>query len=235
MLEDIPERQVRPNALPGASGAAPAGPRRPELPDAQVQEARLVPPDPDRRFLQGNEYKSLHAGADHDHGFGFVDPKQNDKSNGAAEYYAFTKNHIRFIAIDTNAEGGDASGNVDDPQYNWVKKQLKKAKKNDMLAVAFSHHPLRSQTATSPTRTHRPASPEDSQCDLDPRDSTPLHLGLKGDESMKKLFLKFPNFIAYVVGHIHENEITPYEKGNGRAGSGRSPRRPRSTGRSRAA
>ena len=46
---------------------------------------------------------------------------QNDKSNGAAEYYAFTKNGIRFIAIDTNAEGGDASGNVDDPQYNWVK------------------------------------------------------------------------------------------------------------------
>jgi metallophosphoesterase (TIGR03767 family) len=186
---------------------------------AQVQEARLVPPDPDRRFLQGNEYKTLHAGADHDHGFGFVDPKQNDKSNGAAEYYAFTKNHIRFIAIDTNAEGGDASGNVDDPQYNWVKKQLKKAKKNGMLAVAFSHHPLRSQTATIEDE-NAPAceAPEDSQCDLDPRDSTPLHRGLKGPENMRDLFLKFPNFIAYVVGHIHENEITPYEKGNGKSG-----------------
>jgi metallophosphoesterase (TIGR03767 family) len=191
----------------------------PAFQSAQVNEARLVPPDPDRRFLQGNEYKTLHQGADNDHGFGFVSDSQNDKSNGAAEYYAFTKNGIRFIAIDTNAEGGSASGNVDDPQYNWVKKQLKKAKKKGMLAVGFSHHPLRSQTATVADE-NAPAceSPEDSQCDGDPRDSTPIHLGLKGDESMKKLLLKFPNFIAYVVGHIHENEITPYEKNNGKSG-----------------
>lgn len=185
----------------------------------QVQEARLVPPDPDRRFLQGNEYKTLHQGADNDHGFGFVNAKQNKKSNGAAEYYAFTKNGIRFIAIDTNAEGGDASGNVDDPQYNWVKQELKKAKKKGMLAVAFSHHPLRSQTATVEDENAGACeSPESSQCDLDPRDSTPLHRGLKGKENMRDLFLKFPNFIAYVVGHIHENEITPYEKGNGKSG-----------------
>ncbi len=53
--------------------------------------------------------------------------RQKQKSNGAAEYYAFTRNGIRFIAIDTNAEGGSASGNVDDPQYHWIEKQLKKA------------------------------------------------------------------------------------------------------------
>ena len=191
----------------------------PAFQQAQLGEARLVPPDPDRRFLFGHEFKTLHEGADHDHGFGFVDPKQNKKSDGGAEYYAFTKNGIRFIAIDTNAEGGDASGNVDDPQYNWVKKQLKKAKKKGMLAIGFSHHPLRSQTATVADE-NAPAceSPEDSQCDDDPRNSTPIHRGLKGDQSMKKLFLKFPNFIAYVVGHIHENEITPYEKSNGKSG-----------------
>jgi len=185
----------------------------------QVNQARLVPPDPDRRFLQGNEFKKLHQGADNDHGFGYVSAKQDKKSNGAAEYYAFTKNGIRFIAIDTNAEGGDASGNVDDPQYQWVKSELKKAKKKGMLAVAFSHHPLRSQTATV-TDENAPAceSPEDSQCDLDPRDSSPIHRGLKGKQNMRDLFLKFPNFIAYVVGHIHENEITPYEKGNGKSG-----------------
>jgi metallophosphoesterase (TIGR03767 family) len=191
----------------------------PSFQQTQVEQARLVPPDPDRRFLQGNEYKKLHQGADNDHGFGFVSDKQNKKSNGAAEYYAFTKNHIRFIAIDTNAEGGDASGNVDDPQYQWVKSELKKAKKKGMLAVAYSHHPLRSQTSTI-TDENAPAceSPEDSQCDLDPRDSTPLHRGLVGKQNMRDLFLKFPNFVAYVVGHIHENEITPYEKGNGKSG-----------------
>jgi metallophosphoesterase (TIGR03767 family) len=186
---------------------------------AEINEARLVPPDPDRRFIHHGEFKALHDGADNDHGFGFVDPKQNKKSNGGAEYYAFTKNHIRFIAIDTNAEGGSASGNVDDPQYNWVKKQLKKAKKKDMLVVGFSHHPLRSQTATVADE-NAPAceSPTDSQCDDDPRDSTPIHLGLTGKESMKKLFLKFPNFIGYVVGHIHENEITPYKTKHKKSG-----------------
>ncbi len=50
---------------------------------------------------------------------------------------------------------------------------------------------------------------------------------------MKKLFLKYPNFIAFVVGHIHENEITPYKQ-RARAASGRSRQLPRSTGRSRA-
>ena len=35
---------------------------------------------------------------------------------------------------------------------------------------------------------------------------------------MKKLFLKYPNFIAYVVGHIHENEITPHKAKGGKSG-----------------
>ena len=74
----------------------------------QLAEARMVPPDPDRRFLRTNEFKGLHGDADNGHGFKFVARGQNKKSNGAAEYYAFTRNGIRFISIDTNAEGGSA-------------------------------------------------------------------------------------------------------------------------------
>jgi metallophosphoesterase (TIGR03767 family) len=181
--------------------------------NTQLAEARLVPPDPDRRFLRGNEFKTLHGDADNGHGFKFVSKAQNRKSNGAAEYYAFTRNGIRFIAIDTNAEGGEASGNVDDPQYRWIEKELRKAERRNMLVIGYAHHPLRSQTATA-TDEDAPAceSPEESQCDLDPRTSTPMHRGLKGKKSMRKLFLKYPHFIAFVVGHIHENEITPHEK-----------------------
>ena len=58
----------------------------------QLGEARLVPPDPDRRFLKPGEYKKLHGSADNGHGFKFVAKAQNKKSNGAAEYYAFTRN-----------------------------------------------------------------------------------------------------------------------------------------------
>jgi metallophosphoesterase (TIGR03767 family) len=184
--------------------------------NTQVGEAKLVPPDPDRRFLYGGEYQKLHAGADHSHGFGFVSAAEKSKSHGGAAYYSFVKNGVRFIAIDTNAEGGAASGNVDDPQYRWVERELKAAKSKNQLAVAYSHHPLASQSATV-TDEDAPAcdTPTSSQCDPDPRKSTPLHLGLKGPKSMRDLFLKYPNLVAYVVGHIHENRITAYKAKGG--------------------
>jgi metallophosphoesterase (TIGR03767 family) len=185
----------------------------------QLAEARLVPPDPDRRFLYAGEYQKLHAGADNGHGFGFVSKTEKSKSKGAAAYYAFTRDGIRFIAIDTNAEGGAASGNVDDPQYRWVERELRAAKSKGQLAVGFSHHPLRSQVATVKDE-EAPAckNPTDFQCDLDPRKSTPMHRGLTGPKPMRDLFLKYPNFIAYVVGHIHENEITARRSRDGKSG-----------------
>lgn len=191
----------------------------PDFLNTQIAEAKLVPPDPDRRFLYAGEYQKLHAGGDRSHGFGFVSSAEKRKSKGAAAYYSFVRDGIRFIAIDTNAEGGSASGNVDDPQYRWIERELRAAKRRNQLAVAYSHHPLRSQTATVTDEDAPPCdSPTASQCDLDPRKSTPLHLGLKGPKSMRALFLKYPNMVAYVVGHIHENKIWAREARGGRSG-----------------
>lgn len=188
----------------------------PNFISTQLGEARLVPPDPDRRFIYAGEYQKLHEGSDNDHGFGFVSAAEKRKSKGAAAYYAFTRNGIRFIAIDTNVEAGSASGNVDDPQYRWVERELRSARRKGLLAVAYSHHPLSSQTVRTADE-EAPAcdGPTASQCDLDPRKSTPIHRGLKGSKSMKNLFLKYPNFIAYVVGHIHENRIRSYKTKSG--------------------
>ena len=178
-----------------------------------------MPPDPDRRFLRPGEYKTLHGNADNGHGFKFVSRAQNRASKGGAEYYAFTRSGVRFIAIDTNAEGGSASGNVDDPQYRWIERELRKARRNGLLAVGFSHHPLRSQTARVRDEEATPCDEEgEVQCDEDPRNSAPIHRGLAGNKSMRNLFLKYPNFIAYVVGHIHENEITAHKRGGGDTG-----------------
>jgi metallophosphoesterase (TIGR03767 family) len=188
--------------------------------NTQLQEARLVPPDPDRRFLRPGEYKTLHGSADNGHGFKFISRRENRRSNGAAEYYSFVRNGIRFIAIDTNAEGGSASGNVDDPQYKWVEGQLRKARRKNQLAIGFSHHPLRSQTATVADEEAGRCDATDNpvQCDQDRRRSTPIHRGLTGKKPMRKLFLKYPNFVAYIVGHIHENEITPHKRRGGAGG-----------------
>ena len=186
----------------------------------QLAEARRVPPDPDRRFLRPGEYKTLHGNADNGHGFKFVAKGQNRKSDGAAEYYSFVRSGVRFIAIDTNAEGGSASGNVDDPQYKWVEGQLRKAQRKGQLAIGFSHHPLRSQTATIKDEAAGKCDPDDNpvQCDQDPRKSGPIHRGLTGKKPMRKLFLKYPNFVAYVVGHIHENEVTAHKGRGGKSG-----------------
>lgn len=191
----------------------------PNFLQTQVAEARLVPPDPDRRFLYAGEYQKLHRSADHGHGFQFVSAGQKSKSKGAAAYYSFVRKGIRYIAIDTNAEGGAADGNVDDPQYHWVEHELRAAQRKGQLAIGYSHHPLASQKATVTDEAAPPCEgPTDSQCDLDPRKSTPIHRGLKGKKPMKKLFLKYPNFVAYVVGHIHENRITPYKAKGGKSG-----------------
>ena len=49
----------------------------PAFVNTQLGEARLVPPDPDRRFLRPGEYKTLHGNADNGHGFKFVSRAQN--------------------------------------------------------------------------------------------------------------------------------------------------------------
>ena len=218
--QGVPERQVRPGALQGEPRADRPGPGRSGLRQRAARRgaaraARSGPALPAGRAST----RALHGNADNGHGFKFVSRAQNRTSNGAAEYYAFTRSGVRFIAIDTNAEGGSASGNVDDPQYRWIESELRKARRKGLLAIAFSHHPLRSQTATV-TDEEATACDEagEVQCDHDPRNSTPIHRGLAGKKSMRNLFLKYPNFIAYVVGHIHENEITAHKRRGGDTG-----------------
>ena len=66
------------------------------------------------------------AGSDQSHGFGYVSKEQLKASNQNATYYGFTKGKFRILMLDTNAEGGGASGNIDDPQFQWLKRQLDK-------------------------------------------------------------------------------------------------------------
>ena len=49
---------------------------------------------------------------------------------GTASYYAVTpRKGLRFISLDTVAEGGGQYGNLDDPQYRWLKRELRKARR----------------------------------------------------------------------------------------------------------
>ena len=177
----------------------------------------FVRPDINRRHVDKAQLKAVYAaGTQRDaHGFGFVDAAENTASNGAASYYAWDpKPGVRFIALDTLSEGGviaaSAEGNLDNPQYQWLRRQIADATAARKLIVVFGHHPIRSLTAnvtdeTAPACTRNDSHGHDVNpgCDRDPRSSSPIHLGA----DVQSLFNANPNVIAYVTGHTHENKV----------------------------
>ena len=191
----------------------------------QPQNVALVPPDPKRQYVSKKQYKAVfQASSQADgHGFDRVDPGQNAASNGAAGYYAWSpKPGIRFISLDTVSEAGvigpSADGNIDDPQFQWLKAQLTAADAAEELVVLFSHHAISSLTADVPDELALPcliADPDGHDinpgCDLDPRDSQPIRLG----DDMTALLQQHPSVIAWVAGHSHVNSVDAYPRPGG--------------------
>ncbi len=184
-----------------------------------------VPPDPDRRLISKKEAMNLYrsTGKSHGHGFGFVDQASREASNGYASYYSFSpRKGIRYISLDTSSEGGTVlvsdKGNLDDPQFQWLESQLKKATSNNELVVLFSHHAPGSMTANVPDEAAKSctevAVAVAPGCDGDPRVSTPIHLGT----DVVEMLHKYPNVIAWVAGHSHVNDVTPFPAPDGQSG-----------------
>jgi hypothetical protein len=206
----------------------------------------LVPPDEGRQFVSTPQIKAIHAANDpvEQHGFGFVDPDEQENSDGAASYYAWDPPQapgLRFISVDTDSVGGvpgpfgpqptgSANGSIDDPQFQWLKDELDAAQLAGKLVVLFGHHPVRAMDSLVPDEAASPCTAGDDHghdvnpgCDLDPRSSEPLHLGdpeaaeaLGSEEkAFADLLGTYPNVLAYIAGHTHENEVLPFEKQGG--------------------
>lgn len=188
----------------------------------------LVPPDPKRQFVSKPQLKAVYkAGAQADgHGFGYVDPAEEEESAGAAGYYSWIpKPGFRFISLDSVSDAGvigpSADGNIDHPQFLWLRSQLEQATAQDQLVVLFSHHAIPSLTANVPDETAPPCTSTDTHghdvnpgCDLDPRNSAPIHLGA----DLEALLLEFPHVIGWVAGHSHVNSIEPHPSPSGKGG-----------------
>jgi metallophosphoesterase (TIGR03767 family) len=166
--------------------------------------ASFVPPDPRRRFLRSAaEFRRLHGRADHAHGFGLTPRGELARSGGHALYYSFSPHPMmRFVALDTTVDAGGAGGNLDHPQYMWLKRQLRRARKLDQLVVVYAHHPLEMMDNATPDEAA-------GRFDRDPRDSRPLHLGRVGRASLRALLVRSPNVVLYLAGHKHYDRVWP--------------------------
>ena len=200
-----------------------------------------VPPDARRRFVDRVEAKRIYgAGSQADaHGFDFVDPSQNAASGFSAGYYAWDpKPGLRFISLETVSEGGatvgSPQGNIDDSQFGWLRRELAQARSARKIVVVFGHHAIRTMTSptpdeAAPTCSGRYASVEgpysgtqDSHghdrnpgCDLDPRGSSPIHLG----GELASLLSASGNVVAYLAGHSHANRVAPCSSACGARGN----------------
>ena len=205
-------------------------------------QVALVPPDLQRQFVSTAQYKALHSppfsSQQDGHGFTFVDPAENAASNGSAAYYSWVpKPGLRFISLNTNGEGGVVSdrssdGNLDHPQFQWLEGELQEATAAGQLVVVFGHHAINSLTNNEPDEAAPPCTSDDGHghdqnpgCDVDPRTSTPIHLGQpsqrpSGDttETVSELLLRYPHAIGFVAGHSHVHQMLPFARPDGSGG-----------------
>jgi metallophosphoesterase (TIGR03767 family) len=157
---------------------------------------RTVTADPARQVLTHKQFIQAHfttTGSPVGHGF---TQASIDSDTG---YYAFNPvPQIRAIALDTVNPNGGADGSLDATQFSWLKDQLDAARTDKKLVIVFSHHTITTM--------------ENGKL-ADPKTQKPRVTG----DQVRELLLAYPNVIAWVNGHTHDNNIwaRPRSGGNG--------------------
>lgn len=192
--------------------------------------AKPVPSDFGRLFIGHQDIVTTYAeadGAPRGHGLANAprDPVRSAPDRPeAAGYYAFNvSKNIRGISMDTVSYATTSEGILNDSQFAWVEEQLQKSsrvyytpsgkrrvnsKATNKLIVIFSHHS--SETINQPGEF---PNATDKQLDaMLPQHCFTRHAasGCDKAEGFRDLLQRYPNVIAWVNGHEHNNRITGF-------------------------
>jgi metallophosphoesterase (TIGR03767 family) len=161
-----------------------------------------VPADDRRRIVRRQEWVDEHfttTGVPKGHGYNRNRCKDDAGELLVRACYSWVDGKFHFISLDSNPDEVESSGNIDDPQFQWLEKQLISSSKTyydadgqkvsnpdgtNRLIVVYAHHPVTSMT--------NPATPG-------------AHLG----PDFKQLLLRFPNVVVNANGHTHQNKLWP--------------------------
>jgi metallophosphoesterase (TIGR03767 family) len=174
--------------------------------------AHVVGADADRRIVSHGQYIAEHFRSPAfpgpvGHGF------TNENLANDTGYYVIDDADPRFrlIALDTLNPGGYEGGSIGQNQFDWLVAKLSEVSSRhlddngnwvttgnrDKLVILFSHHGLRS--LDNPLTIPSTSAEEFDTSDL-PR---------KMADEVQAAIQRFPNVIAWVNGHTHNNIVTP--------------------------
>ena len=180
-----------------------------------------VPADPARRFLSHEQLvEEFFESPTKPKGHGLANAPQDPLHGSRAGYYTFkVAKRIRGISLDTISNDGGPNGHIPDPQFQWLERKLKKYSKRfyegdqlrknpdgrNKLIMLFSHH-------SSASLDNPGADPDGFPYHCFRETSQPE---CADGEGLLSLLRRYPNVIAWVNGHEHNNEVRrfPSERG----------------------
>ncbi len=156
---------------------------------------REVPADPHRRLLEREDIVRALRDADAEGvmgppGHGYPVDGDVDTSLGANYAYDAIPGLLRVLTLDTNDPTGGSEGLVlRETLDDWLIPELERATADGVLVVLSSHHSMRN-TDVFPGQLG----------------TTPLAGAVPGEE-IERLVASYPAVIAWLVGHVHDNQI----------------------------
>ena len=173
--------------------------------------AHQVTADPNRKILTRDMYiAEMFKTAGGPKGHGFTTTFNSPQEDGTLPCYWSTDKfeQFRLIGLDTVNPGGYDAGSIGDKQFKWLEEQLTQVSARyfdadgkevtthhkNRFVILFSHHGIRSLD--------NPASDSEDPNQQGINDQ-PRHLA----DEVEALVHRFPNVIAWVNGHTHNNVV----------------------------